>query len=59
MTMTELTELFGWMTLTNIGLLVLRGTAEKTIRHQASSVYKKAGVSGRHAFSAWFIEDFL
>lgn len=40
-------------------IAVLRGTAEKTIRHQASSVYKKAGVSGRHAFSAWFIEDFL
>lgn len=37
----------------------LRGTAEKTIRHQASAIYKKAGVSGRHAFSAWFIEDFL
>ncbi len=38
---------------------VLRGTAEKTIRQQASSIYQKAGVSGRHAFSAWFIEDFL
>lgn len=37
----------------------LRGTAEKTIRHQASAIYKKANVSGRHAFSAWFIEDFL
>jgi DNA-binding CsgD family transcriptional regulator len=37
----------------------LRGTAEKTIRQQASSVYKKAGVAGRHVFSAWFIEDLL
>ena len=37
----------------------LRGTAEKTVRQQASSVYKKANVTGRHAFSAWFIEDFL
>lgn len=37
----------------------LRGTAEKTIRQQASSIYKKSGVSGRHAFSAWFIEDLL
>ena len=37
----------------------LRGTAEKTVRQQASSVYKKANVAGRHAFSAWFIEDFL
>ena len=37
----------------------LRGTAEKTIRQQASSIYQKSGVSGRHVFSAWFIEDFL
>ncbi|QSX36732.1 helix-turn-helix transcriptional regulator [Shewanella sedimentimangrovi] len=38
---------------------LLRGTAEKTIRQQASAIYKKAGVSGRHGFAAWFIEDFL
>jgi len=38
---------------------MVRGTAEKTIRQQASSIYQKAGVSGRHTFSAWFIEDFL
>jgi DNA-binding CsgD family transcriptional regulator len=37
----------------------LRGTAEKTIRQQASSIYQKTGLSGRHAFSAWFIEDIL
>jgi DNA-binding CsgD family transcriptional regulator len=37
----------------------LRGTAEKTIRQQASAVYKKAGVAGRHVFSAWFMEDLL
>ncbi|BBB25914.1 helix-turn-helix transcriptional regulator [Amphritea japonica] len=37
----------------------LRGTAEKTIRQQASSIYHKAGLPGRHAFSAWFIEDLL
>ena len=37
----------------------LRGTAEKTIRQQASSIYHKASVPGRHAFSAWFIEDLL
>ncbi|MBT1443313.1 DNA-binding response regulator [Shewanella sp. JM162201] len=40
-------------------IALLRGTAEKTIRQQASAVYKKAGVSGRHGFAAWFIEDFL
>lgn len=37
----------------------IRGTAEKTIRQQASSIYHKSGVPGRHAFAAWFIEDFL
>jgi DNA-binding CsgD family transcriptional regulator len=37
----------------------LRGTAEKTIRQQASAIYKKAGVAGRHVFSAWFMEDLL
>ena len=53
-----------------VGLLLLKGlsfreiaavreTREKTVRAQASSIYHKAGVSGRHAFSAWFIEDFL
>lgn len=40
-------------------IAMIRGTAEKTIRQQASSIYQKAGVTGRHAFSAWFIEDFL
>ena len=38
---------------------LLRGTTEKTIRHHASSTYQKAGLNGRHAFSAWFIEDYL
>ena len=37
----------------------LRGTAEKTIRQQASAIYKKSGLSGRHVFSAWFFEDFM
>ena len=40
-------------------MAVVRQTLEKTVRQQASSIYRKAGVSGRHAFSAWFIEDFL
>ncbi len=40
-------------------IAALRGTAEKTIRQQSSSIYHKAGLSGRHAFSAWFIEDIL
>jgi len=40
-------------------IAAVRDTVEKTVRQQASAIYKKAGVSGRHAFSAWFIEDIL
>lgn len=37
----------------------IRDTLEKTVRQQASSIYRKAGVSGRASFAAWFIEDIL
>ena len=37
----------------------VRNTMEKTVRQQASAIYRKSNVSGRHAFSAWFIEDLL
>ncbi len=37
----------------------LRETKEKTVRQQATSVYKKAGVAGRHELAAWFFEDML
>ncbi len=40
-------------------IAALRNTAEKTVRQQASSIYRKSGLSGRHSFSAWFIEDIL
>lgn len=52
----------GWLLLKGLSLkeiAIVRSTQEKTVRQQASSIYKKAGVSGRHAFSAWFIEDIL
>jgi DNA-binding CsgD family transcriptional regulator len=52
----------GWLLLKGLSLkeiAIVRNTQEKTVRQQASSLYKKAGVSGRHAFSAWFIEDIL
>ena len=52
----------GWLLLKGLSLkeiAIVRNTHEKTARQQASSIYKKAGVSGRHAFSAWFIEDIL
>lgn len=53
-----------------VGLLLLKGlslreiaavrnTAEKTVRHQASAIYQKSGLEGRHTFSAWFLEDFM
>lgn len=35
----------------------LRQTAEKTIRHQASSVYKKSECTGRHELAAFFFEE--
>lgn len=40
-------------------IAAVRSTMEKTVRQQASAIYKKANVSGRHEFSAWFIEDLL
>lgn len=37
----------------------VRDTQEKTVRQQASKIYSKANVEGRHEFSAWFLDDFL
>lgn len=37
----------------------LRETREKTVRQQASAVYRKAGVSSRNELTAWFFEDML
>ena len=50
----------GWLLLKGLSLkeiAMVRSTQEKTVRQQASSIYKKAGINGRHVFSAWFIED--
>lgn len=52
----------GWLLLKGLSLKeisIVRNTLEKTVRQQASSIYKKAGLTGRHTFSAWFIEDIL
>ena len=52
----------GWLLLKGLSLkeiAALRETLEKTVRQQASAIYRKADVTGRHAFSAWFIEDLL
>ncbi len=40
-------------------IAAVRSTREKTVRQQASTIYGKSGVDGRHSFSAWFLEDFL
>jgi DNA-binding CsgD family transcriptional regulator len=37
----------------------IRNTSDKTIRHQATSVYKKADLDGRAQLSAFFLEDLL
>ena len=37
----------------------VRNTKEKTVRQQASVIYSKANVDGRHEFAAWFLEDFM
>lgn len=53
-----------------IGLLLLKGlshkelaairqTSERTVREQARSLYRKAGLSGRSSLSAFFLEDLL
>lgn len=40
-------------------IAVVRETKEKTVRQQASNLYKKAGVCGRHELVAFFFEDLL
>ncbi len=40
-------------------IAALRETAERTVRQQASTVYAKAGISGRAELSAFFLEDLL
>ena len=36
-----------------------RATHEKTVRKQASAIYDKSKLGGRHELSAWFFEDML
>ena len=40
-------------------IAAVRQTREKTVRQQASAIYGKSGLEGRHEFAAWFLEDFL
>ena len=38
-------------------IAVLRATTEATVRQQAQSIYRKADLPGKTAFSAFFLED--
>ena len=40
-------------------IAAVRGAAERTIRAQTQTLYAKAGVTGRAALSAFFLEDLL
>jgi DNA-binding CsgD family transcriptional regulator len=40
-------------------IAAIRQTSERTVREQARSLYRKAGISGRSALSAFFLEDLL
>lgn len=37
----------------------LRNVGEATVRQQATAIYRKAGLSGRHDLAAFFLEDLL
>lgn len=45
--------------LSNKEVAAVRNTSERTVREQARSIYSKAGLSGRAALSAFFLEDLL
>lgn len=60
--LTETEQEVAWLLLKGLSLKevsVLRNTKEATVRQQASSIYSKSSLEGRHAFSAWFLEDLL
>lgn len=40
-------------------IATVRGVSERTVREQSRSVYTKAGLTGRTALSAFFLEDLL
>jgi DNA-binding CsgD family transcriptional regulator len=40
-------------------IAILRGTSEATVRQHAQAIYRKAGLPGRAAFLAFFLEDLL
>jgi DNA-binding CsgD family transcriptional regulator len=40
-------------------IVAVRASSDRTIREQARSIYSKAGLTGRAALSAFFLEDLL
>lgn len=40
-------------------IAAVRDVGENTVRQQARSLYKKAGLAGRHELAAFFLEDLL
>jgi DNA-binding NarL/FixJ family response regulator len=40
-------------------IATVRAVSERTVREQARSLYSKAGLTGRAALSAFFLEDLL
>jgi len=40
-------------------IATMRETSERTVREQGRAVYRKSGLSGRSALSAFFLEDLL
>lgn len=40
-------------------IATLRATSDATVRQQAQSIYRKAGLPGKTAFTAYFLEDLL
>lgn len=60
--LTDAEQEIGWMLLKGLShkeIAALRGTAESTVRQQARGLYGKAGLPGKTAFSAYFLEDLL
>lgn len=45
--------------LTHKEVATVRAVSERTVREQARSIYTKAGLTGRAALSAFFLEDLL
>jgi len=47
------------MGLSHKEIAAVRGVGENPVRQQARSLYKKAGLGGRHELAAFFLEDLL